>query len=443
MNAVDFGREARQLRVGTLVRLRWIAAAGQIAALLVTRYALHIGFPLNQAALCVAMLLAFNMFLRLRFAPAKRLEERPTTLILAFDIGQLGLMLHLTGGLANPFAVLLIAPTMISAVSQSLGGDRQAARLRDLLAPARCAFWRVPLTIAQRRPGRSAADRDAARWSPSSSAPCSSPIYGGQVAKEARQLGEALAATELILARAQHLSQLDGLAAAAAHELGTPLATLTVVVHELANQREVAALAGEDLALAKQELKRCRTILGQLSLATRDGGEPFDRSNWRRCWKRSPGRTGCRTSTSSSRANGPEPRPVCPRNPALLYGLRNLVENAWPSPRRRLASRRPGAATSVEIAISRRRTRGFRRRCCNASASPTSPTAAPARRAEPEAAASASGCSSPRRCSSAPARNCASATCRSAARGAAVIRGPVALFASAKRLSLPAGGRSA
>ena len=66
-------------------------------------------FPFISAALCSASLLFFNAYLWLKFPPSKRLDDRTTTTILAVDIGQLGSMLCLTGGLANPFAVLLIA----------------------------------------------------------------------------------------------------------------------------------------------------------------------------------------------------------------------------------------------------------------------------------------------------------------------------------------------
>ncbi len=350
MDVIDFGHEARRLRVGTLVRLRWIAAAGQIAALLITHYVLRIGFPSTSAALCVAVLLAFNAFLRLRFSPAKRLEEKATTLILAVDIGQLGIMLFLTGGLANPFAVLLIAPTMISAVSQSW---LETGKLLAFAIFSACvlAVWHVPLAL----PAGTLVNPPFIETAGSLIAIVVSAVfvafYGSQVAKEARQLGEALAATDLILTRAQHLSQLDGLAAAAAHELGTPLATLTVVVHELANSREVAALCGEDLALAKQELSRCRIILGQLSLANRVSGEPFEQVELDALLEEVAGPHRLQGVEIEVSARGPEPRPSCARNPALLYGLRNLVENAVAFADARVRIEATWTRDKVEVAV--------------------------------------------------------------------------------------------
>jgi two-component system sensor histidine kinase RegB len=327
MEMPDFGHEARRVRVGTLVRLRWIAAAGQIAALAVSRFALHLEFPFAASAICVALLIAFNGYLRFGLPQAKRLDERTTTYILAFDIGQLGVMLYLTGGLANPFAMLLLAPTMISAVSQSWDETAKLLAFAIVCAGA-LALWSEPL----KQHGAVYVNPPPIETIGFLLAIAISAVFiavnGSQVAKEARQLAEALAATELMLARAQHLSQLDGLAAAAAHELGTPLATLTVVIHELANQKDVVALCGEDLALARQELKRCRTILGQLANASRMAVEPFDRVEIDALLEEVAGPHRLQGIEIAVSAEGRGPHPTCPRNPALIYGLRNLVENA-------------------------------------------------------------------------------------------------------------------
>src|SRR5689334_23735875 len=89
--------------------------------------------------------------------------------------------------------------------------------------------------------------------------------YAWQVAEEGRLMADALTATELVLAREQHLSQLDGLAAAAAHELGTPLSTITVVAKELQNALGAASPHAEDVKLLREQAQRCRDILGKLS----------------------------------------------------------------------------------------------------------------------------------------------------------------------------------
>src|SRR6185295_4018585 len=99
-------------------------------------------------------------------------------------------------------------------------------------------------------------------------------VHSWQLTEEARQLAEALAATELVLAREQHLSQLDGLAAAAAHELGTPLSTIAVVAKEL--QLALANSAhSEDARILRDQAQRCRDILAKLTELPAPG-EPFE-----------------------------------------------------------------------------------------------------------------------------------------------------------------------
>ena len=351
MDRIDFGREARRLRVGTLVRLRWIAAAGQTSALVTSRFLLDIQFPFMAAALCVGMLVACTAYLRLRWPAPTRLDERTTTANLAFDIGQLGVLLYLTGGLSNPFAMLLLAPTMISAVSQTWNETVKLLVFAILCACA-LARWRLPLMSHDLTEFHPATLETVGFLIAIIVSAVFVAVYGSQVAREGRQLADALSATELILARAQHLTQLDGLAAAAAHELGTPLATLTVVVHELLNQRDVAALCREDLTLAEQELKRCRTILGQLSLATRRGGEPFDSVELDALLEEVAGPHRLQDIAIAASATGPEPRPAAARNPALSYGLRNLVENAVAFARTEARIEATWNRDRVEIAIS-------------------------------------------------------------------------------------------
>jgi two-component system sensor histidine kinase RegB len=101
-------------------------------------------------------------------------------------------------------------------------------------------------------------------------------IYAWQIIEESRQLSDALVATELVLTREHYLSQLDGLAAAAAHELGTPLSTILVVAREL--EREIAADSphADDIRLLREQAQRCRVILGKLTELPAPG-EPFER----------------------------------------------------------------------------------------------------------------------------------------------------------------------
>ena len=152
-------------------------------------------------------------------------------------------------------------------------------------------------------------------------------LHAWQITEEARQLANALTATELVLEREQHLSQLDGLAAAAAHELGTPLSTITVVAKELERALEPGSPYADVVKLLREQAQRCREILGKLTqLST---GEPFSHTKFSSLIDEvaAPHRNfdiAIDVMLPPQREN----EPLAPRNPTLLYGLGNLVENA-------------------------------------------------------------------------------------------------------------------
>jgi two-component system sensor histidine kinase RegB len=153
-------------------------------------------------------------------------------------------------------------------------------------------------------------------------------VYAWQITEESRQLSDALAATELVLAREQHLSQLDGLAAAAAHELGTPLSTISVIARELERAIAPHAPHGDDVRLLREQAKRCRDILAKLTELSA-GGAPFDRMPLTALIEEvvAPHRNfGVAIAVNTPGDRGREP--VGARNPAILYGLGNLLENA-------------------------------------------------------------------------------------------------------------------
>src|SRR5262249_45568555 len=152
--------------------------------------------------------------------------------------------------------------------------------------------------------------------------------YAWQITEESRQLSDALAATELVLTREQHLSQLDGLAAAAAHELGTPLSTISVIAKELERAIAPDSLHGDDVRLLREQATRCRDILAKLTELS-GGGEPFDRMPLTALIEEvvAPHRNfGVTIDVTAPEDRSAEP--VGARNPAILYGLGNLLENA-------------------------------------------------------------------------------------------------------------------
>ena len=264
-----FAQDARRLRLDTLVRLRWLAVIGQSAAVAGVHFGF--GFPLPLWA-CLAVIAAaawLNLGLRLRYPASYRLGEDAATLLLGFDILQLAALLYLTGGLQNPFAMLFLAPVLISATA--LPPDRT-------LALGCLAVGSASILVLAHRPLPWLPGRRSALpflyvtgvWTAILLGIAFIGVYAWRVAEEARQLAKALAATELVLAREQHLSQLDGLAAAAAHELGTPLATIALVAKELDHALPKEGPVADDIRLLREQVERCRGILAKLTSLDQD-----------------------------------------------------------------------------------------------------------------------------------------------------------------------------
>jgi len=173
-----------------------------------------------------------NVVLRLRYPANLRLENLPAVVLLAYDVLQLGGLLYITGGLDNPFCILLLVPVIISATTLA---PRPTIVLGFLVVGVASilALAHFPIPWAANETFEIPLVYSAGAWVALVSACVFTGAYAFRVADEARQLANALSATELVLAREQHLTALDGLAAAAAHQLGTPLATIALVAKEL------------------------------------------------------------------------------------------------------------------------------------------------------------------------------------------------------------------
>jgi two-component system sensor histidine kinase RegB len=326
-NALAQHHPHRNVRLDTLVRLRWLAIIGQSTAVLVVYYGLDFDLPIYACVAAIILAAWLNVALRLRFHMTQRLEPDRAAWLLAFDIAELAVLLFLTGGLQNPFAFLFLGPVLLSATALPprftlmLGGF--AVACATVLV-----FVHYPLPWDSEDPLQLPPIYMMGVWMCILLAIGFIGVYAWQITEESRQLSDALAATELVLAREQHLSQLDGLAAAAAHELGTPLSTISVIAREL--ERAIAADAphGDDVRLLREQAKRCRDILAKLTELSA-GGEPFDRMRLTALIEEvvAPHRNFGVTIdviTPSDRAA----EPVGARNPAILYGLGNLLENA-------------------------------------------------------------------------------------------------------------------
>jgi two-component system sensor histidine kinase RegB len=316
----------RSVRLDTLVRLRWLAVIGQTTAVLVVYWGLDFELPIWACLSVIALAAWLNVALRLRFPLMQRLEPERAAWLLAFDTAELAVLLFLTGGLQNPFALLFLGPVLISAtalparMTLMLGGF--AIACATLLI-----FQHAPLPWDSDPPLELPAVYVTGMWLSILLAIAFIGLHAWQITEDARQLADALAATELVLAREQHLSQLDGLAAAAAHELGTPLATITLIAKELELAIKPNSEHAEDVRLLNEQARRCRAILGKLTELS--SGDPFDRMTLSTVIEEvvAPHRNfGVAINVALAASDLAEP--VAGRNPAILYGLGNLLENA-------------------------------------------------------------------------------------------------------------------
>jgi two-component system sensor histidine kinase RegB len=341
----------RNVRLDTLLHLRWLGVIGQTTAVLLVYFGFDFVLPI-WACLAVIVLSAWlNVALRLRFHMTQRLEPDRAAWLLAFDIAELAVLLFLTGGLQNPFAFLFLAPVLLSATALPPRFTLMLGAFAVACATV-LVFAHYPLPWDSEDPLQLPPIYMMGVWLSILLAIGFIGVYAWQITEESRQLADALAATELVLAREQHLSQLDGLAAAAAHELGTPLSTIAVIAKELENAISADAPHGDDVRLLREQAARCRDILAKLTELSASS-EPFDRTPLSALIEEvvAPHRNfGVTIDVTAPAERSGEP--LGARNPAILYGLGNLLENAVDFARERVVVDTQWNEDSVNITIS-------------------------------------------------------------------------------------------
>jgi two-component system sensor histidine kinase RegB len=340
----------RNVRLDTLVRLRWLAVFGQLGAVLVVHFGLEFEVPIWACLTVIVLSALLNLALRLGFRQTQWLEPDRAAWLLGFDTAELAVLLYLTGGLENPFAFLLLGPVLISSTALPPRMTLLIGTFAMLCATV-LVFFHYDLPWDREDPLELPEIYMVGVWLSILLAIGYIGVYTWQVAEEARQLSDALAATELVLAREQHLSQLDGLAAAAAHELGTPLATITVVIRELERALDPRSPYTDDIKLLREQAQRCREILAKITELP--SGEPFDQVPLTALIEEAvaPHRNfGVILTVTSPEDRAAEPAGA--RNPAIRYGLGNLIENAVDFAHRRVEILAEWTTEDVAITIS-------------------------------------------------------------------------------------------
>lgn len=311
------------IRLRTLILLRWVAVVGQLSAVAAAA-TLGLRFPVPLVLLVIGLGAALNLALSWR---ARRATGAAVTAQLAFDVAQVALLLALTGGLTNPFALLILAPVTIAATAL----DRRQILLLSLATLALVSLAAV-LGAPLHGPSGEALTipplLEAGHWTAIVIGIGFFAAYAHRVAAELKARATALAAAEMALAREQKLQHLGGVVAAAAHEMGTPLATIKLVSAELADELDDRPDLREDLQLLAQSADRCRDILRSMGRAGKDDvmlhatslSALIDEAQ-------APHAARARIVVRLAAADA-SAEPVVRRDAGVIHGLRNLIQNA-------------------------------------------------------------------------------------------------------------------
>lgn len=318
----------RRIRLATLTNTRWLAVLGQSAVLAIVNGYLEFPLPVTPCVVLIAVSVVVNIYITWRYPANQRLASKNAFLVLIYDVVQLAALLYLTGGLTNPFAILLMVPAIISAATLPF---RFTAALSVLVvfAATVLALQHYPLPWYEGQTLAMPLIFVLGMWGSLVSGLLFATFYVYRVASEARRLSDALAATELVIQREQHLSDLDGMAAAAAHELGTPLATISLVAKEMDHAVGETSSLKEDIILLRGQADRCRDILGRLNTLGTDEEGPISRVPLTVMMEDiiAPHREfGVEIITEMDEQVGDEPIEL--RDSGFVYGLGNMVENA-------------------------------------------------------------------------------------------------------------------
>jgi two-component system sensor histidine kinase RegB len=347
----DFRHPQRHVRLDTILRLRWLAVLGQLAAIFIVLQGLEFDLPIVPCLVIVSLSAVVNLGLQIAFNPMERMEPLYAAALLALNLVELAALLYFTGGLQNPFSFLFLAPVLISATALPVRFTIALGLLAVACASA-LGFLYLPLPWDAEEPLVLPPIYLLGVWLSIVLAIGVTSLYAFQVTEESRKLSDALAATELVLAREQHLTQLDGLAAAAAHELGTPLSTIVLISRELERTFAGNGQEAADIKTLREQAQRCRDILAKITQLSSTGA-PFDSMKLSTLIEETvaPHRDfgvaiKVRIAVAATR------EPVGTRNPAILYGVGNILENAVDFARSEVEVNAWWNADTVEIVVS-------------------------------------------------------------------------------------------
>jgi two-component system sensor histidine kinase RegB len=247
------------IRGDSLILARWSALVGQTVALLVTYYALELQVPLLPSFFWIILSGIVNNYAVIRHRH-RGMTSSEATLYLCFDVVQLTALLYLTGGLSNPFCVLMMAPVVIGATLLPRNNVFFLIGL-SLICTLYISIYYTPLPVHNAEETPSHSMFLAGEALSLSITLLFMAAYTWRISAENRAMQKASHAAQMALLRQQQLHALGAQAAAAAHELGSPLSTLFIVAKELESDMGPNTPYSKDIQLLVSQTERCRTIL--------------------------------------------------------------------------------------------------------------------------------------------------------------------------------------
>ncbi|MDX1780750.1 MAG: ActS/PrrB/RegB family redox-sensitive histidine kinase [Thalassovita sp.] len=317
------------IKLRTITLLRWAAIAGQLTAIFVAQELFDLRLELSLCLFVISLSVLGNLVAMFIFPESKRLTETENLLMVLFDLLQLSALLYLTGGLHNPFSILILGPVTVSASALSLRSTMFLG-ITAILVVTLLAEFHLPLRTHQGFIMRVPDVFLFGNWIATVIAVIFLGAYSRRVTVEMHAMSDALQATYMALSREQKLTDIGGVVAAAAHELGTPLATIKLTSAELIEDLEDRPELQEDARLIREQADRCRDILQSMGRAGKDDLHLHQ----------APLIAVLREAAEPHMDRGkhlhfdlagdgldPQAQPSILRRPEIIHGLRNLIQN--------------------------------------------------------------------------------------------------------------------
>ena len=250
--------------LGNLIKIRWIAIFGQILAIFFVTYIFKIQIPLYATLSIILLSVIVNFYSYFEERKNKTISDIKAFLFLLFDTLQLGFLLFLTGGIINPFSILILAPVITSA-SYLPALMTVILSTISIMIVILLNFYFIPLDLGQQfyLP-------DIYSFGLVSSLIITVifiAIYAYLFASSSRKISNALSVSKLQILNQKKITEVGSLSAATAHELGTPLNTIFLILNDLLKEKKLIEDKNivKDIILLKSQAERCKEILQRLS----------------------------------------------------------------------------------------------------------------------------------------------------------------------------------